>query len=287
MSVNSLSFQILNLIRCLGSLHPPSTKIALVKLRAGEKLDKSIGSFARLILLHTLYSSTASLRNVLKYPYLEDWQTADFWSKWISGTLASIENMKLDLKSGEPTGLQWSLECHICMAKALLFTPKVFLLPLAHSRNSPGYANAKEELLRWIAQNKGRTARRAVMYSAILLDNLRSNRTSGYYEAIAGHFATLTLWAYAHLTAPALAHTREGRYTATVRLDSTEMQDDIFAWINGDESLRAHIKEIGNIRRLGVEKQILNMGRTLLDAFSTWGIKDIITLGIVNIDSNL
>ncbi|KAF1808149.1 hypothetical protein P152DRAFT_254083 [Eremomyces bilateralis CBS 781.70] len=251
---------------------------ALAQLGNNKTLPKNISDFGRLILTFALYRTIRTIRTLSGNPFVSNAlsersfindsanEAIFLLQGWYSGPL----NTKSMLNS--------SVDCHNLCVSMLLCSPRQALLSYVHRRNTMQHEKEPKEVIdHWIKEQNGCVARRAVSYAGLLLGKSKGLKFQAPCTPIMIALATVTIWAYSHMTevvsSPSYSHGIRARERGSViRLDDGELDQRREAWIQGDESFRAHLNDVGNICRQRASYRIADVGVQLLDDLGGWGL---------------
>ncbi|KAF4626545.1 hypothetical protein G7Y89_g11610 [Cudoniella acicularis] len=258
---------------------PVSTVLTtLSRLRQGQPLPPCTGDFARLVLVFAVYCSAALLQRQFVNPLAPEHSSDNHLE------MASNEPAHRVLKYLRPsTGafsdglLRSSLNCHIHLAAMLLDVPRADLLDHAHLfRSSQARADSRQKLHDWIVRNSGRDARMALTHAGTLWGMIRySPLPQPFFSPLMAVLSILVLWTYSHLAAnfpdiagSAMASERQ----SILRLDKYRSDATTQAWVQGGQSIRGHMTDVGIISNPGASMSILQVGGQALGAMETWAL---------------
>ena len=252
------------------------------QLRQEKPLPAAVGDFARLVIVFVTYLEASAISRSVDNFLLADQSLADkLIDEGKTTALRILEALKAEARHDSDLPLRSSLKCHIDLTLMLLFTPRTEVVNHAQSFKTELEAvPARERLRHWIDRDAGRHARHAIAAAGALTGLLQSNSTRGFYEPIAALLATLTLWTYSQMVESAstscgfigtvLDRTSGGGRTSTVRLDNFREAGKAREWVNGSESVRAHIKDVGNICKSSAGSRILVVGKAMITLRTSW-----------------
>jgi hypothetical protein len=237
-----------------------------------------MSELARLILTFAVYRAIRSIQNITGNIFL-----SSSISEQPSLTNSINEALSL-LQSwiatpGIPRSmLSSSVVCHSYWVSMLLCSPKQTLLSYAHHWNTVQQERKNKDIIdNWIKEQKGCLARRAVSYAGLLIGKLRELKFHAPYTPIMIALSTITIWTYSHLnegpiSLPYSSGSTHRERGSIIRLDDGELDAQREAWVAGDDNLRAHLKDVGNICRHGASYRILDVGLQILKDMGGWGL---------------
>lgn len=159
-----------------------------------------------------------------------------------------------------------------------LFIPRKDLLAFAYTYRTDRKrcdSTAKHNLALWMRAQRGPKARPAVAFAGTLLRLLRKYPCQGFHEPITALLATLVIWAYSRLaptSTPYYGHRINGSNEcgSIVRLDRILSDEAEKAWVEGEQGLKGHLKDVGDIAVLDAGSRLLSVGELLLKRMNTW-----------------
>jgi hypothetical protein len=180
-----------------------------------------------------------------------------------------------------------NLKSHVHHVAILVHVPISVLLAYAGSQaRNNAIDEARQELIAWMKDDGGRTARHAIMHASILFSLIRRQPCRGLHEPIALLLATLTLWAYHQLSQPQLQQENSknnGDPQVTVRLDRIHRTHAARSWIDSGAVLRGYVTDVGNICAPGAGKRLLQVACRALAMMDDWSLSQ----GFLNVLTRL
>jgi hypothetical protein len=261
--------------------HDDNTTVhqALVQLHKKKRLFPDMSEFAQLILTHAVYRMVRSIQNISGNIFLSNTISEQrFINESINESRSLLESWNIATqlpKSMLNSSVIWQNYC----VSMLLHSPRQALLRYAHHCNTMKQEMKSTKVIsNWIKEQDGCLARRAVSYAGLLLGKLRELKFQTPYTPIMIALSTITIWTYSRMTEMTTsaqyssASTNSRERGLIIRLDDGELDAQREAWISGDNSLRAHLKDVGNIRRQGASYRILDVGVQILRDQGGWGL---------------
>lgn len=253
-------------------------------------IPRDIGDLGLLALVHAIHETTFEMRMALKNPLFkglsgsspfldetkfQNWQVR---AGRLLELLSSLEKPVGDSTSFRPREMSNWQSKHCISTSAhhvslLVFAPIEDLLNFAGSEpNSREKRDVEGRLLDWVADDNGRTARRAVLHACIIFASIRSRSCHNFHEPIAFLVATLTIWTYNHLTTAQISGLQSARRT-TLRLDGPWNQDTAELWMDGEpEHTQGYVTGVGDINEQSTGKRLLQVAREALLDLPAWGL---------------
>ena len=257
----------------------PTLGVALNTVCSGKATVPQVGTFAQLILVLAIYQSATSIKRVTTqalFPDQDRQQAA--YVEAIRRASAGLEVLSANIAATREQPLRRSVECHIFFTLVALLSPRDSLLNQAHCfRTDEETPALQQDTARWLAQERGEPARRAVLYAGRLLGSLREWSSHGYHEPLMILLCTVLLWTYSRMgdEGPASSSSRGGPEDADaepgriIRLDGPATEADA-DWISGRARRRGHLRDVGCITRPGAGGVIMDLGIRALSDLRTW-----------------
>jgi hypothetical protein len=249
-------------------------------------VSPGVGELGHLALVHAIHETTFEMRIALKNPLFRGLSGAspfldeNKFQNWQvrAGKLLELLSPLGESINSQPSGIySWQSRQYISTSahhvSLLVFSPIEDLLNFAGSEfNSREKRDVEERLLDWVADDNGRTARRAVLHACIIFASIRSRSCYNFHEPIAFLVATLTIWTYNHLTTAQFSGSQSSRQT-TLRLDVSWNQDTAELWMDGEpEDTQGYLTGVGNINDQSSGKRLLQVAHETLLGLPAWGL---------------
>ncbi|KAE9378581.1 hypothetical protein N431DRAFT_307310, partial [Stipitochalara longipes BDJ] len=259
-----------------GKVSAPNIQTTLLNLSRGNYKLPPLGSFARLLLIYALYITTWELQQQSKNSLLYEVLVVsgqNQLSSWRASAVSALVVLQLgsNLASGS-SNLELNVQMHIQLVGLLLHAPFSDILVFAKSHiNHHENGDARARVLSWIADDDGKTARRAILHASVLFSLVRRNACHGFHEPFALLIATLTLWAYLELasTEP-VSNYYPIKHGTTLRLDRSWNDMAATNWVEDPSDLRAHLTDVGNIQSPGAVHRVLQASCRSLLSMEVW-----------------
>ncbi|KAL1887115.1 hypothetical protein Sste5346_010432 [Sporothrix stenoceras] len=282
---------------------PTSLASVLGGLLDGQQILHHIGNLGRLAIVHAIYQTTFDLRaqtdNPLLGGLLEEGQgrsavgkTTTVFSNWqaraallletiLSATAVTGRGMALLQSQHSPSWrLQLSVTASAYHVSLVNIVPVGDLLAYVSSTATMAEkADAEAELRAWMADNGGRTARRAAVRASITFALIRERPCHGFYEPVALLMSTLTLWVFNRLSTTredgqepgSLANNPSAQ--VTLRLDHAWTAESEHLWLEAeDENVRGYLTGVGNIKDAKSRRKLLEVACDSLSMMPAWGL---------------
>jgi hypothetical protein len=262
----------------------------LAQLRIGNRVTLFSSDFARLVIIFALYRTAKSMQDMKKNAFLSKvLEEQPFFKDSFNESMSAIQSLGLT-NSSSRSKLSDSVTCHTYYILMLLNTPSQALLNYAHSWNrKQEQPNVRETISEWITEQNGCISRRAVSYAGLLLGKATELRFQAPSTPIMIAMSILIIWAYSHMIETESPE-RNPRVTVKtnkrgylVRLDDGELDQQRQAWIHGDMTFYAHLKDVGNVCSEGAASRIIDVGLKALRDLGGWGFSHSLELWLSNL----
>lgn len=264
---------------------------ALHDLINHEIVPRGVGDLGLLALVHAIHETTFEMRMALKNPLFRGLSGSSLFldetkfQSWQIRAGKLLELLGLPGKATEDSKDPRPRDISNSQSKQYIFTSShhvslLVFLPVEDILNFAGlepnsYEKREVEgrLLDWVADDNGRTARRAVLHACIIFASIRSHSCHNFHEPIAFFIATLTILIYNHLTTAQMMGSPISHRTTTLHLDATWNQDTVELWMDGEpENTQGFLTGVGNINERGAGKRLLKVARERLWGLRAWGL---------------
>ncbi|CAK7220660.1 hypothetical protein SBRCBS47491_004263 [Sporothrix bragantina] len=270
---------------------PASLAAVLGGLLDGRQVLHHVGNFGRLAIVHAIYQTTFDVRaqtaNPLLDVLLEEILSATAAASTATATSA-MNGRGMALLQSQHSPSSWRLETSVIASayhvSLVSIVPVSDLLAFVSSTATTAEKTAAEaELRAWMADNGGRTARRAAVRACITFTLIRERPCHGFYEPVALLMSTLTLWVFNRLSTLLLSSVTNSGTSGnaassssaqvTLRLDQAWTAESERAWLEAkNENVRGYLTDVGNIKDAKFRRKLLEVACNALSAMPAWGL---------------